>query len=80
MSSMGSGCHHINHVKTQMPYALTVAAITVVCGYIPCGLGLPIWIVLPVAAVITCAVVYFVGKPVDNVSLDEAGLENLEEA
>lgn len=80
MSSMGSGCHHINHVKTQMPYALTVAAITVVFGYIPCGLGMPIWIVLPVAAVVTCAVVYFVGKPVDNVSLEEAGLENLEEA
>lgn len=65
MSSMGSGCHHINHVKTQMPYALTVAAITVVFGYIPCGLGLPIWIVLPVAVLATCAIVYFVGKPVD---------------
>ena len=67
MSSMGSGCHHINHVKTQMPYALTVAAITVFCGYIPCGLGLPIWIVLPAAALVTGAVVYFVGKPVDGV-------------
>lgn len=66
MSSMGAGCHHIDHVKTQMPYALTVAAITVICGYIPVGLGLSIWIVLPVAAVITAAVVYFVGKPVDN--------------
>lgn len=72
MSSMGSGCHHINHVKTQMPYALAVAAITVVFGYIPCGLGMPVWIVLPAAAVVTCAVVYFVGKPVDNVSLEEA--------
>lgn len=69
MSSMGAGCHHIDHVKTQMPYALTVAAITVICGYIPAGLGLPIWIVLPVAAVITVAVVYFVGKPVDNVEV-----------
>ena len=67
MSSMGSGCHHINHVKTQMPYALTVAAITVFCGYIPCGLGLPIWIVLPAATLVTGAVVYFVGKPVDGV-------------
>ena len=71
MSSMGSGCHHINHVKTQMPYALTVAAITVFCGYIPCGLGLPVWIVLPAAALVTGAVVYFVGKPVDGVELEE---------
>lgn len=67
MSSMGAGCNHIDHVKTQMPYALTVAAITVICGYIPAGFGLPIWVVLPVAAVITVAVVYFVGKPVDNI-------------
>lgn len=71
MSSMGAGCNHINHVKTQMPYALTVAAITVICGYIPVGFGLPIWIVLPAAIVIVFAVVYFVGKPVDNVGLDE---------
>lgn len=28
MSSMGSGVEHINHVKTQLPYALTTAAIT----------------------------------------------------
>ena len=67
MSSMGAGCNHIDHVKTQMPYALTVAAITVICGYIPAGFGLSIWVVLPVAAVITVAVVYFVGKPVDNI-------------
>ena len=67
MSSMGAGCNHIDHVKTQMPYALTVAAITVICGYIPAGFGLSIWVVLPVAVVITVAVVYFVGKPVDNI-------------
>ena len=50
-----------------MPYALTVAAITVICGYIPAGLGISVWIVLPIAAIVTCGVVYFVGKPVDNV-------------
>lgn len=71
MSSMGAGCNHINHVKTQMPYALTVAAITVLFGYIPVGFGLPIWIVLPIAVLAIFAVVYFVGKPVDGVGLDE---------
>ena len=30
MSSMGAGSDHIDHVKTQLPYALTVAAICVV--------------------------------------------------
>lgn len=36
MSSAGAGCKHINHVTTQMPYALTVAGICVIC-YIIAG-------------------------------------------
>ena len=67
MSSMGAGCNHIDHVKTQMPYSLTGAAITILFGYIPAGFGIPVWIVLLLAAAVTIAVVYFVGKPVDNI-------------
>ena len=37
MSSMASGADHIDHVKTQMPYAVLVAAVAVVAGYIPAG-------------------------------------------
>ena len=69
MSSMGAGCDHISHVRTQMPYALSVAAVTVLFGYIPVGLGLPIWIVLPLATAAIFALVYFIGKPVDNVEV-----------
>ncbi|AOR22287.1 Na+/H+ antiporter NhaC family protein [Clostridium taeniosporum] len=66
MSSMGAGCDHIEHVKTQLPYSLSVAAITILFGYIPVGLGLPIWIVLPIAILAIIGLVYFVGKPVEN--------------
>lgn len=62
LSSMGSGCDHIDHVKTQLWYALTVGVITVLFGYIPAGLGLPIFIVLPVAMLAVWATVYFFGK------------------
>ena len=31
MSSAGAQCNHINHVSTQLPYALTVAAVSFVC-------------------------------------------------
>ena len=31
LSSMGAGCDHIDHVKTQLPYALTIAALCAVC-------------------------------------------------
>ena len=69
MSSMGAGCDHISHVRTQMSYALSVAAITILFGYIPVGLGLSIWLVLPLATAAIFALVYFVGKPVDNVEV-----------
>ena len=52
-----------------MPYALSVAAITILFGYIPVGLGLSIWLVLPLATAAIFALVYFVGKPVDNVEV-----------
>jgi Na+/H+ antiporter NhaC len=40
ISSIASRCDHIQHVRTQMPYSLFVAAIALACGYIPAGLGL----------------------------------------
>ena len=41
MSSMLSGCDHLDHVKTQLPYALLVGVVAVVLGYVPAGYGLP---------------------------------------
>jgi Na+/H+ antiporter NhaC len=37
---MGAACDHIEHVNTQIGYAVTVAAITLVFGYLPVGLAL----------------------------------------
>ncbi|MCQ2737733.1 MAG: Na+/H+ antiporter NhaC family protein, partial [archaeon] len=51
MSSMGSGCNHIAHVNTQIYYAIFVAVVTIVVGYIPAGFGIP-WYVSLIAAVV----------------------------
>ena len=40
MSSTFSGSDHIDHVKTQIPYALTCSAVAAIC-YITAGAGLP---------------------------------------
>ncbi len=40
MSSMSSGADHVDHVKTQLPYAVTVALACTLLGYLPVGLGL----------------------------------------
>lgn len=66
LSSMGSACDHLDHIKTQIYYSITVAVIVILFGYIPIGLGLPIAIVLPIAILITAAVVFFIGKPVKH--------------
>ncbi|BBM88080.1 Na+/H+ antiporter NhaC family protein [Candidatus Uabimicrobium amorphum] len=54
MSSMASSCDHIDHVKTQTPYALTCGIISCVFGYIPIGFGAPVWLclILGIAAII----------------------------
>lgn len=51
LSSMGTGCNHIDHVQTQIYYALYVAIIAIVFGYIPAGLGIP-WYVSIIVGVI----------------------------
>jgi Na+/H+ antiporter NhaC len=40
ISSTASSCELMAHVRTQLPYSLSVAAIALIFGYIPCGLGL----------------------------------------
>ena len=77
LSSMGAGCNHIDHVRTQIPYSLFVGAITILFGYIPAGFGLPVYIVLPVALVAVFVGVQIFGKSVDvdtneNIDIEEA--------
>jgi Na+/H+ antiporter NhaC len=66
LSSMGSACDHIDHTRTQMVYAVTVGAATILFGYIPVGLGLPVTVVLPGAMVVVAAMVYLFGKRVEE--------------
>ena len=51
MASAGAECQHIEHVSTQLPYALTVAAVSFV-GYILAGFVRNVWIVLPVSFIL----------------------------
>jgi Na+/H+ antiporter NhaC len=65
MSSMASACDHIDHVRTQLPYALIVAVVAMAVGDIPTAFGLPPWISLLVGIAILYAVLRIFGKPVD---------------
>ena len=54
MASAGAQCNHVNHVSTQLPYALTVAAVSVV-AYILAGFIQNWLIVLPISIVLMIA-------------------------
>ena len=61
MASTGAQCHHINHVNTQMPYALTVAAVCFV-SYLLAALIPNVIIALPVSVLLMVLVLLFIGK------------------
>ena len=71
LSSMGTSCDHIAHVSTQMYYALYVAAITIVFGYIPAGFGISWYISIPI-----CIVVMFIGLRLLGEKVDFDGIED----
>ena len=54
MASAGAQCNHLNHVSTQLPYAMTVAAVSFV-SYIIAGFVQNVFIVLPLAVVLMIA-------------------------
>jgi len=66
MSSMASTADHVDHVRTQLPYALTVSLVAITIGYVPTALGMPSWIGLTLSAVTLFAVVRFIGRPIES--------------
>ena len=51
MASAGAQCDHVNHVSTQLPYVIVVAAISFIT-YIVAGFAQSAWISLPVGIIL----------------------------
>ena len=66
MSSMGSAADLMDHVRTQIPYAVTAAIVAAVCGFIPAALGVPAWICLPIGMVLLLAALLFMKKRTES--------------
>ncbi|RKZ16810.1 Na+/H+ antiporter NhaC family protein, partial [bacterium] len=64
MSSMASGADHIDHVRTQLPYALVAGVVAILLGTLPAGFGISPWLTLPIGAVTIVLLVRFVGRPI----------------
>ena len=70
MASAGAQCEHVNHVTTQLPYAVTAAAVSLV-SYIIAGFVQSAWIALPIAIALMVATM-FVIRAVNGVLKEEA--------
>jgi len=68
MSSIASSIDHMDHVSTQMPYALLVGAVSCIVGYLPCGFGVNPWLANIAGLVLLVAIFFFAGKKVDNLT------------
>ncbi|MFP4229424.1 MAG: Na+/H+ antiporter NhaC family protein, partial [Salinivenus sp.] len=66
LSSMASGCDHIEHVRTQLPYALSVGFVALFVGTLPTGFGVPWWVTLPVGALLLVGILRVFGTSVET--------------
>ena len=64
MASAGAQCNHMNHVSTQLPYALMVAGVSFVC-YLIAGFIPNAWIVLPIGVTLMTATMFII-KTITN--------------
>lgn len=63
LSSQASGCNHLNHIVSQLPYALVVAVVSAVVCILPVSYGLPWWWALLAGVMVLAALLQFAGKP-----------------
>ncbi len=64
LSSQASGCDHVAHVRTQLPYALLVGVVAVVCGTLPVAMGISVWLLLPLGVAVMTGFLLLVGRRV----------------
>ncbi|MDZ7796393.1 MAG: Na+/H+ antiporter NhaC family protein [Candidatus Marinimicrobia bacterium] len=74
LSSMGAACDHIDHVNTQLMYAIPVALISIIVCLIPTAMGLPVSVSLVFGAAAVVVLILLLGKHAekDTAKIDTA--------
>jgi Na+/H+ antiporter NhaC len=62
LSSLASGCDHIEHVRTQLPYAITVGATSILTGSVLTALGSPWWVGILLGLAVLWTILRLYGK------------------
>ncbi|MFK7971113.1 MAG: Na+/H+ antiporter NhaC family protein [Bacteroidia bacterium] len=66
LSSLASDCNHIDHVRTQLPYAMAVGLVAVFAGTVPAAYGVPAWITYPAALLLLFGILMVLGGKADQ--------------
>ncbi|MCP4552607.1 MAG: Na+/H+ antiporter NhaC family protein [Bacteroidetes bacterium] len=69
LSSLATNCNHIEHVRTQLPYALTVGFVAIFIGTLPAAYGVSSWILFPTGIIFMYIVIRIVGKKVNTTAV-----------
>ena len=64
LSSLASSCNHIQHVKTQLPYAVIVGVVAVVAGTLLTAVGVNSWISFTISVILLWLILFIFGKKI----------------
>ena len=67
LSSTAAACDHVDHVRTQLPYAVLVGAVGLVLGSVGTALGLPTWLALLAGVAVLALFLRMFGTPIAEV-------------
>ena len=66
LSAAGAGVDVVSHTRTQLPYACTVGTVALLLGYLPVGLGVSPWVLLPCGVAACLLVIRLLGRPLPS--------------
>lgn len=65
LSSIASQCDHMEHVRTQMPYAMVVGFVSILAGIMVTVIGFNIWVIYAISLSLLALVIWYFGRRVE---------------
>ena len=75
LSSIATQCDHVEHVNTQLPYAMIVGTISIASMIAMLVIGIPWWIIYPAGVALIVAIIFKFGKVPDPEEYTPEGKE-----
>jgi len=66
MASMSCKVNHIDHVRTQLPYALLIGSVSLVLGYLPSGFHINPFVLMALQLAVIIVIFRYLGKSINR--------------